>query len=268
MLAPIAVGFGLGVTALAGFLAGAIGTGTLMAVFLANSGGAWDNAKKLVEDGNHGGKGSAAHEATIIGDTVGDPFKDTAGPAINPLIKVMNLVSLLIASAVVSMSVGDDQHDAVRIIIALVAVAIIATAIYISKQREVSIGDDVPPTDSRCPGDRPGRHRLTTDADPPATGRRRGIPGDTVGDPFKDTAGPAINPLIKVMNLVSLLIASAIVSMSVGDDQNDALRITIAVVSAAIIIGSIYISKQREVTLGDDEPPTAPAEPVNDPATA
>ena len=85
VLAPIAVGFGLGVTALAGFLAGAIGTGTLMAVFLANAGGAWDNAKKLVEDGHHGGKGSPAHEATIIGDTVGDPFKDTAGPAINPL---------------------------------------------------------------------------------------------------------------------------------------------------------------------------------------
>ncbi|MCZ4498376.1 MAG: sodium-translocating pyrophosphatase, partial [Marmoricola sp.] len=91
VLAPIAVGFGLGVAPLAGFLAGAIGTGTLMAVFLANSGGAWDNAKKLVEDGAHGGKGSPAHEATIIGDTVGDPFKDTAGPSINPLIKVMNL---------------------------------------------------------------------------------------------------------------------------------------------------------------------------------
>ncbi len=85
IMAPIAVGFGLGVGPLAGYLAGAIGTGTLMAVFLANSGGAWDNAKKLVEDGNHGGKGSDAHEATIIGDTVGDPFKDTAGPAINPL---------------------------------------------------------------------------------------------------------------------------------------------------------------------------------------
>ena len=116
VLAPVAVGFGLGVTALAGFLAGAIGTGTLMAVFLANSGGAWDNAKKLVEDGHHGGKGSDAHEATVIGDTVGDPFKDTAGPAINPLIKVMNLVSLLIASAVVSMSVGEDQNDALRIV--------------------------------------------------------------------------------------------------------------------------------------------------------
>jgi K(+)-stimulated pyrophosphate-energized sodium pump len=142
VLAPIAVGFGLGVTSLAGFLAGAIGTGTLMAVFLANSGGAWDNAKKLVEDGNHGGKGSEAHAATIIGDTVGDPFKDTAGPAINPLIKVMNLVSLLIASAVVSLSVGPDQNDALRIIIALVAVAIIVVAIYVSKQREVVLGDD------------------------------------------------------------------------------------------------------------------------------
>jgi K(+)-stimulated pyrophosphate-energized sodium pump len=142
VLAPIAVGFGLGVGALAGFLAGAIGAGTLMAIFLANSGGAWDNAKKLVEDGHHGGKGSAAHEATIIGDTVGDPFKDTAGPAINPLIKVMNLVSLLIASAVVSMSIGKDQHDALRILIALVAVAIIAVAVYISKQREVAISDD------------------------------------------------------------------------------------------------------------------------------
>ncbi|GAA2131950.1 sodium-translocating pyrophosphatase [Nocardioides bigeumensis] len=146
VLAPVAVGFGLGVTALAGFLAGAIGTGTLMAVFLANAGGAWDNAKKLVEDGNHGGKGSPAHEATVIGDTVGDPFKDTAGPAINPLIKVMNLVSLLIASAVVSLSIGDDQNDPVRIIIALVAVAIIVVAVYISKQREISISDDAPAT--------------------------------------------------------------------------------------------------------------------------
>ena len=104
VLAPVAVGFGLGIGPLAGFLAGAIGCGTLMAVFLANSGGAWDNAKKLVEDGHHGGKGSLRHEATIIGDTVGDPFKDTAGPAINPLIKVMNLVSLLIAAAIVTMS--------------------------------------------------------------------------------------------------------------------------------------------------------------------
>ena len=85
-----------------------------MAVFLANSGGAWDNAKKLVEDGHHGGKGSDAHAATVIGDTVGDPFKDTAGPAINPLIKVMNLVALLIAPAVVAMSPLSTTPSALR----------------------------------------------------------------------------------------------------------------------------------------------------------
>ncbi|MFI5710883.1 sodium-translocating pyrophosphatase [Kribbella sp. NPDC051620] len=140
--APIAVGFGLGASALAGYLAGAIASGTLMAVFLANSGGAWDNAKKLVEDGNHGGKGSPAHEATIIGDTVGDPFKDTAGPAINPLIKVMNLVSVLIAPAVVGMSsIGEDKNTALRIIIALVAFVIIIAAVVVSKRRESVISD-------------------------------------------------------------------------------------------------------------------------------
>jgi K(+)-stimulated pyrophosphate-energized sodium pump len=140
VLSPVAVGFGLGVGALAGFLAGAIGAGTLMAIFLANAGGAWDNAKKLVEDGNHGGKGSEAHAATVIGDTVGDPFKDTAGPAINPLIKVMNLVSLLIASAVVSMSIGKDQNDPLRIAIAVVALGIIVFAVWNSKRGEVAIG--------------------------------------------------------------------------------------------------------------------------------
>ena len=113
--APIAVGFGLGVGPLAGFLGGAIAAGVLMAVFLANSGGAWDNAKKLVEDGRYGGKGSDAHAATVIGDTVGDPFKDTAGPAINPLIKVMNLVALLIAPAVVARWGGDGPNRALGI---------------------------------------------------------------------------------------------------------------------------------------------------------
>jgi K(+)-stimulated pyrophosphate-energized sodium pump len=142
ILAPIAVGFGLGVGPLAGYLAGAIGTGTLMAIFLANSGGAWDNAKKLVEDGNHGGKGSSAHEATIIGDTVGDPFKDTAGPAINPLLKVMNLVSLLIAGAIVNLSVGSGQNDALRITIAVAAALVVAVAVYISKRRPVAIGEE------------------------------------------------------------------------------------------------------------------------------
>ncbi|HMG30059.1 MAG TPA: sodium-translocating pyrophosphatase, partial [Jiangellaceae bacterium] len=139
VLAPIAVGFGLGVGPLAGYLGGAIATGTLMAVFLANSGGAWDNAKKLVEDGHHGGKGSSAHEATIIGDTVGDPFKDTAGPAINPLIKVMNLVSVLVAPAIVTMSVGDDANDALRYSLAIGAALVIVGAVWFSKRRPVAI---------------------------------------------------------------------------------------------------------------------------------
>src|SRR6476619_4290055 len=142
VLAPVAVGFGLGVTALAGFLAGAIGAGTLMAVFLANSGGAWDNAKKLVEDGHHGGKGSEAHAATVIGDTVGDPFKDTAGPAINPLLKVMNLVSLLIAPAIVKFSYGDDKSVGVRVFIAILAFIVIVSAVYISKRRGIVMGDE------------------------------------------------------------------------------------------------------------------------------
>jgi K(+)-stimulated pyrophosphate-energized sodium pump len=142
VLAPIAVGFGLGVGALGSYLAGAIATGTLMAILLANSGGAWDNAKKTVEDGAYGGKGSEAHAATVIGDTVGDPFKDTAGPAINPLIKVMNLVSLLIAPAVVSLSIGDDSSTPLRILVALVAVAIIVGAVYWSKRKSIAVAEE------------------------------------------------------------------------------------------------------------------------------
>jgi K(+)-stimulated pyrophosphate-energized sodium pump len=141
VLTPIAVGFGLGVGALGAYLAGTIATGVLMAVFLSNSGGAWDNAKKFVEDGNHGGKGSPAHEATVIGDTVGDPFKDTAGPAINPLIKVMNLVALLVAPAVVSLSIGAGANTGLRWTIAIVAVAIIVASVIISKRRPIAVGD-------------------------------------------------------------------------------------------------------------------------------
>ncbi|MFI8850260.1 sodium-translocating pyrophosphatase [Streptomyces sp. 891-h] len=142
VMAPILVGFTFGVGALAAFLAGAIGAGTLMAVFLANSGGAWDNAKKLVEDGHHGGKGSEAHEATIIGDTVGDPFKDTAGPAINPLLKVMNLVALLIAPAVVQFSYGQDKSVGVRVVVSMVAVAVVVGAVYVSKRRGVAVTEE------------------------------------------------------------------------------------------------------------------------------
>jgi len=144
IMAPVAVGFGLGASALAGYLAGAIATGTLMAVFLANSGGAWDNAKKLVEDGHHGGKGSDAHDATVIGDTVGDPFKDTAGPAINPLIKVMNLVAVLIAPAVVGLSAlasADGKDSPWRYVIAVVALALIVVVVAISTRRGIGIKD-------------------------------------------------------------------------------------------------------------------------------
>ncbi|MBM3711719.1 MAG: sodium-translocating pyrophosphatase [Actinobacteria bacterium] len=138
VFAPIAVGFGLGVGALGAYLAGSIGTGTLMAVFLANSGGAWDNAKKFVEDGNYGGKGSDAHAATVIGDTVGDPFKDTAGPAINPLIKVMNLVGLLITPAIVAFAL--DGNERASQIIAAIAVAIIIAALIRSRRSSTMIG--------------------------------------------------------------------------------------------------------------------------------
>lgn len=141
VLTPIAVGFGLGVGALGAYLAGTIATGVLMAVFLSNSGGAWDNAKKFVEDGHFGGKNSEAHSATVIGDTVGDPFKDTAGPAINPLIKVMNLVALLVAPAVVTLSIGDGANPTIRWAIAIVATAIVVIAVVISKRRPIAVGD-------------------------------------------------------------------------------------------------------------------------------
>jgi K(+)-stimulated pyrophosphate-energized sodium pump len=140
VLTPIAVGFAFGYAPLGSLLAGAIATGVLMAVFLSNSGGAWDNAKKLVEDGLHGGKGSEAHAATVIGDTVGDPFKDTAGPAINPLLKVMNLVSLLIATSVVKYS----SNVGLRTGVALGAVIIIVGAVVYSKRRAHGMGDDTP----------------------------------------------------------------------------------------------------------------------------
>jgi K(+)-stimulated pyrophosphate-energized sodium pump len=159
VLMPIVIGFGFGYVPLGSFLAGAIAAGVLMAVFLANSGGAWDNAKKLVEDGVFGGKGSEAHAATVIGDTVGDPFKDTAGPAINPLIKVMNLVSLLIATSVVRYA-----HDTgLRVGVALGALAIVVASIVIAKRRETGIApSDSDETDGAAPaGDEQPAERAT-----------------------------------------------------------------------------------------------------------
>ncbi|MDA8043706.1 MAG: sodium-translocating pyrophosphatase [Actinomycetota bacterium] len=140
ILSPVVVGFGIGDLALGAFLAGTILTGQLMANFLNNAGGAWDNAKKYIEDGHEGGKGSEAHKAAVIGDTVGDPFKDTAGPALNPLIKVMNLVSLLILPAVISL-----HHDtAVRTIIAVVAGAVILGGVLFSKRKMQAMDTPAP----------------------------------------------------------------------------------------------------------------------------
>ena len=97
IVSPLAVGFILGSDALGGMLAGALASGVLLAIMMANAGGAWDNAKKYVEEGNYGGKGSETHKAAVVGDTVGDPFKDTSGPSINILIKLMTIVSLVFA---------------------------------------------------------------------------------------------------------------------------------------------------------------------------
>jgi K(+)-stimulated pyrophosphate-energized sodium pump len=131
VLTPVIVGFGISYFALGGFLAAVILTGQLMANFLSNAGGAWDNAKKHIEDGHEGGKGSEAHKAAVIGDTVGDPFKDTAGPALNPLIKVMNLVSLLILPAVINL----QDNVGARYLISGAALVVLGGAIAFSKRK-------------------------------------------------------------------------------------------------------------------------------------
>jgi len=101
---PIAVGLILGVPGSMGLLVGGLSTGFLLAIFMANAGGAWDNAKKFIETGQHGGKGSEAHKAAVVGDTVGDPFKDTSGPSLNILIKLMSIVSVVFAGLIVKFS--------------------------------------------------------------------------------------------------------------------------------------------------------------------
>jgi K(+)-stimulated pyrophosphate-energized sodium pump len=135
VLTPVIVGFGIDWKALGAFLAAVILVGQLMANYLSNAGGAWDNAKKYIEDGNHGGKGSDAHKAAVIGDTVGDPFKDTAGPALNPLIKVMNLVSLLILPAIISL----QDNDGARFAISAAALVVLIGAVIFSSRKKASI---------------------------------------------------------------------------------------------------------------------------------
>jgi K(+)-stimulated pyrophosphate-energized sodium pump len=184
IMTPIAVGFAFGYAPLGAYLGGAIAAGVLMAVFLSNSGGAWDNAKKLVEEGHLGGKGSPAHEATVIGDTVGDPFKDTAGPSINPLIKVMNLVALLIADAVVTYA----GNIPLRIGIALAAVAVVVGAIVISKRRADPIGTGASQPPVAGAGE-PGA-AVGTGAAEPAGSVGAGA-GTEPGDPAKAKTEPA-----------------------------------------------------------------------------
>jgi len=132
IVSPILVAFAFGAAALGGFLAGAILTGQLMAVFLSNTGGAWDNAKKKIEEGLFGGKGTDCHKAAVIGDTVGDPFKDTAGPAINPMIKVMNLVAILIAPLAIR-----DIGGGTRFMIFLACVVVLGISVLFSKRGSI-----------------------------------------------------------------------------------------------------------------------------------
>jgi K(+)-stimulated pyrophosphate-energized sodium pump len=105
IITPVAVGWIFGVTGVMGLLVGGLSTGFVLAIFMANAGGAWDNAKKYIEEGNHGGKGSDTHKATVVGDTVGDPFKDTSGPSLNILIKLMSMVAIIMAGMTVAWSI-------------------------------------------------------------------------------------------------------------------------------------------------------------------
>jgi K(+)-stimulated pyrophosphate-energized sodium pump len=147
VLTPVIVGFGINALALGAFLAAVILTGQLMANFLSNSGGAWDNAKKYIEDGHYGGKGSEAHKAAVIGDTIGDPFKDTAGPALNPLIKVMNLVSLLVLPAVINL----QDNDGARYAIAGAALVVLLGSILYSKRGGATLEVSGTPTPEPVP---------------------------------------------------------------------------------------------------------------------
>ena len=140
IISPLVIGLLFGLEALAGFLAGVILVGQLLAVFMSNAGGAWDNAKKTIEDGLYGGKGSEAHKAGVVGDTVGDPLKDTAGPALNPLIKVINLISIISASMMVVPVVGGGFKDRgltpVTVTLAIIGIIVIVVSLYFSKKSE------------------------------------------------------------------------------------------------------------------------------------
>jgi K(+)-stimulated pyrophosphate-energized sodium pump len=157
ILAPLIVGFLLGPYALGGFLAGMILVGQLLAVFMANAGGAWDNAKKMIEDGLYGGKGSEAHKASVTGDTVGDPLKDTAGPAINPMVKVMNMVSLLALGLVMSYNVfginptNQPTNWSVGLAVVVVGVLAVLWAVWQSKRESAEMQEILSGLDTGTP---------------------------------------------------------------------------------------------------------------------
>jgi K(+)-stimulated pyrophosphate-energized sodium pump len=175
VLTPVIVGFGIGFTALGAFLVAVILVGQLMANYLSNAGGAWDNAKKYIEDGNEGGKGSDGHTAAVIADTVGDPFKDTAGPALNPLIKVMNLVSLLILPAMLGMTKFNSVTRIATpkggsIVIAGIALVILIGAIAFSKRPSEGFGAEAPSFAAASSGPSTEVGRVVEEALAPAAG--------------------------------------------------------------------------------------------------
>ncbi|MGH9125947.1 MAG: sodium-translocating pyrophosphatase, partial [Acidimicrobiales bacterium] len=189
VLAPVVIGFGLGYLALGAFLAAVIVVGQLMANFLSNAGGAWDNAKKFIEDGHEGGKGSNAHTAAVIGDTVGDPFKDTAGPALNPLIKVMNLVSLLILPAIISLGRGSlrTKSTGAGYIVAVLGLIVLIVAVAYSKRKAAAMDADLP-------GSIPAAGPTAVGAAPTDTGMAaagNGFGRDTLAAPWQATAPAA-----------------------------------------------------------------------------
>jgi K(+)-stimulated pyrophosphate-energized sodium pump len=131
VLSPLVIGLVLKVEALGGFLAGVILSGQMLAVFMAVAGGSWDNAKKMIEDGLYGGKGSEAHKASVVGDTVGDPLKDTAGPALNPMIKVINLVSLLAAPVLIQYSI---RQTSVMVTVVICTILIVGAVLFSKRE--------------------------------------------------------------------------------------------------------------------------------------
>jgi K(+)-stimulated pyrophosphate-energized sodium pump len=195
VLLPVVVGFGISYLALAAFLAGAILTAQLMANFLSNSGGAWDNAKKYIEDGHLGGKNSESHKAAVVGDTVGDPFKDTAGPALNPLMKVMNLVSLLILPAVISLR----NNNGARYTVAAIALAVILVGIAFSKRKVASLASPgqggVPALGPEVVGG-PVAHAPTSTppAEPAPTAVAPGSPVASAPPPGEPAPGAPVSP--------------------------------------------------------------------------